>query len=242
MNENKKRFVASALSLIFAMSFLTTNVFAASSGSAMGEPPGDPPGGSAMGEPPGDPPDGAGGQGGPGGGSSASVSYTGASTIDASTTQSDPSYTSSTGGENSLLVSGGESTLTNITVTKSGDESDENSDFYGTNAAVLVYNGATLNIEGGSVTTDGAHANGVFAYGTGTVNISNVTITHKGGMHRVNAPRDNREKSEPNAMMWGTLPAQGIFVKYAENVNTDGVSIRAKKTDKRPAIYRVNVK
>ena len=172
MNENKKKFVASALSLIFAMSFLTTNVFAASDNT----PPGDPPGGSAMGEPPGDPPDGAGGQGGPGGGSSASVSYTGANTIDSSTTQSDPSYTSSTGGENSLLVSGGESTLTNITVTKSGDESDENSDFYGTNAAVLVYNGATLNIEGGSVTTDGAHANGVFAYGTGTVNISNVTI------------------------------------------------------------------
>ena len=41
---------------------------------------------------------------------------------------------------------------------------------------MLVYNGATLNIEGGSVTTDGAHANGVFAYGTGTINISGTTI------------------------------------------------------------------
>ena len=172
MNENKKRFVATALSLLFAMSVITTNVYAASANT----PPGDPPGGSAMGEPPGDPPDGApGGQGGPGGGST-SVSYTGAYTIDSSATDSDSSYTSSTGGENALLVSGGKSTLTNITVTKSGDESDENSDFYGTNAAVLVYNDATLDIKGGSVTTDGAHANGVFAYGTGTVNISDATI------------------------------------------------------------------
>ncbi len=173
MNENKKRFVASALSLIFAMSFLTTNVYASSDNT----PPGDPPGGSAMGDPPGDPPDGApGGQGGPGGGSSTSVSYTGATTIESSTTDSDSSYTSTTGGENALLVSGGESTITDITVTKSGDESDENSDFYGTNAAVLVYNDATLTIKGGSVTTNGAHASGVFAYGTGTVNISDATI------------------------------------------------------------------
>lgn len=172
MNESKKRFVVSALSLIFAMSFLTTNVSAASNNT----PPGDPPGGSAMGEPPGDPPDGApGGQGGPGGGS-ASVSYSGASTIDSSTTDSDASYTSSTGGENALLVSGGESTLNNVTVTKSGDESDENSDFYGTNAAVLVYNDATLHIKGGTVTTNGAHANGVFAYGSGTIDISDATV------------------------------------------------------------------
>ena len=178
MNENKKRFVATALSLIFAMSVISTNVYAASSDS---NPPGDPPGGSMMGEPPGDPPgdppDGM--PGGPGGmgGDAASVSYTGASTIDSSAIAEDASYKSTTGGENALLVSGGESTLKNITVTKSGDESSESSDFYGTNAAVLVYNGATLNMEGGSVTTDGAHANGVFAYGTGTVNINGTTVS-----------------------------------------------------------------
>ncbi len=37
MNENKKRFVATALSLIFAMSVISTNVYAASSDS---NPPG----------------------------------------------------------------------------------------------------------------------------------------------------------------------------------------------------------
>ena len=109
--------------------------------------------------------------------SSSSISYSGANTITSSTTLSSPTYSSTTGSENALLVSGGTSTITDITVTKSGDADDESSDFYGTNAAVLVYNGATLNIEGGTVTTAGSHANGVFAYGEGTINISDATIT-----------------------------------------------------------------
>ena len=53
MNEAKKKCVATALSILFAMSVITTNVYAASDNT----PPGDPPGGSMMGEPPGDPPD-----------------------------------------------------------------------------------------------------------------------------------------------------------------------------------------
>lgn len=117
-----------------------------------------------------------GGNGGQSSGSSSSVSYTGASTISSDTTNSNETYSSTTGGENALLVSGGTSTISNASVTKSGDESSESSDFYGTNAAVLVYNGAILNYKGGSVTTNGSHANGVFAYGSGTINISDATI------------------------------------------------------------------
>ena len=162
MKKNKKKIAATLVSLLLAMSMMSMTVFAEPDGTPPGDPPGDAPGG---------------GQGGPGGGgTSASVSYTGASTITDSQTLSGNAYASTTGGENALLVSGGTSTLTDVTVTKSGDESDENSDFYGTNAAVLVYNGATLNLTGGTVTTDGAHANGVFAYGTGIINISGTTI------------------------------------------------------------------
>ena len=114
----------------------------------------------------------------PGGSSSSasSVSYTGASTITSDTTKEGSSYSSTTGSENALLVSGGTSTLTNPTVTKSGDASGDEADFYGTNAAIMCYNGATLNVIGGTVSTDGSHANAVFAYGTGIINISNTTI------------------------------------------------------------------
>ena len=166
MANKSKKIMASALSLLLAMSLMTFNV----SAGGLGNLPGDPPDGNGPGGP------GGLGEIPPGGGSSTSVSYTGATEISSDTTKSDACYTSSTSGENALLVSGGTSTLTNFTVTKSGDESDENSDFYGTNAAVLVYNDATLTIKGGTVTTNGAHANGVFAYGTGTVNISDTTI------------------------------------------------------------------
>lgn len=123
--------------------------------------------------PPGEAP---GGMGGPGGGIDASsVTHTGASTL-TSGSLDNQTYTSSTGGENALLISSGTVTLKNPTITKSGDESSESADFYGTNAAVFAYNSGILNITGGTVTTTGAHANGVFAYDTGTINITNTKI------------------------------------------------------------------
>lgn len=119
----------------------------------------------------------SGGQGGsaPGGNSSSSINHTGASTISSDVVNSGSSYSSTTGSENALLVTGGTSTINDATITKSGDSNGDNSDFYGTNAAVLVKEG-TLNITGGTVTTNGSHANGVFAYSNGTINISNTTI------------------------------------------------------------------
>ena len=108
--------------------------------------------------------------------SSVEPTYTGALIISSDEISTDAEYSSITGGENVLLVNGGTSTISNATVTKLGDTDDENSDFYGTNAAILTYNGATLNLIGGKVITNGSHANAVFAYGTGVINLSNVTI------------------------------------------------------------------
>ena len=123
-----------------------------------------------MGTPP-DKPDGSGGAPG----SNSDISHVGATEISTDTTSSDQSYSSTNDSENALLVTGGTSTISNPTITKSGDSDGDNSDFYGTNAAVLVKEG-TLNIDGGTVTTDGSHANGVFAYSNGTINISNTDI------------------------------------------------------------------
>ena len=123
-----------------------------------------------MGTPP-DKPDGSGGAPG----SNSDISHVGATEISTDTTSSDQSYSSTNDSENALLVTGGTSTISNPTITKSGDSDGDNSDFYGTNAAVLVKEG-TLNIDGGTVTTDGSHANGVFAYSNGTINISNTEI------------------------------------------------------------------
>lgn len=114
--------------------------------------------------------------GGPEGGSSTNISYTGATTFTQKTEESNKTYTSTNGSQNALLVSGGTSTINSCTITKSGDSDGDNADFYGTNAAILTYNGSTLNINGGNITTNGAHANAVFAYGTGIININDTTI------------------------------------------------------------------
>ena len=124
---------------------------------------------SNMGTPP-DKPDGNGGEN-----SSSNVSHTGATEISSDTSNNGENYSSTEGSQNALLVTGGTSTLTNPTITKSGASDGDNSDFYGINAAVLVKTG-TLNINGGTVTTNGSHANGVFAYSNGTINISDTNI------------------------------------------------------------------
>ena len=73
---------------------------------------------------------------------------------------------------------GAASTRSNLLITKTGDSSGEDSDFYGTNAAVLAANGATLTLTDSLITTDGAYANGVFSYGSGTtVNVKDSVIS-----------------------------------------------------------------
>lgn len=112
--------------------------------------------------------------GGPGQENS-NISHVGATEISSDTTNTGISYSSNTRSQNALLVTGGTSTISNPTITKSGDSNGDNSDFYGTNAAVLVKEG-TLNINGGNVNTNGSHANGIFAYKNGKINISNTKI------------------------------------------------------------------
>lgn len=129
---------------------------------------------SSNGATPPDKPDGNGGNPGKNSGST-NVSHTGETEISSDTSNNGTTYSSTTGSQNSLLVTGGNSTISNPTVIKSGDSDGDNSDFYGTNAAVLVKEGA-LNINGGTVTTNGSHANGVFAYSNGKINISDTNI------------------------------------------------------------------
>ncbi len=73
--------------------------------------------------------------------------------------------------------SGSSATYSNLTIYKSGGTSsgNENADFYGTNAAVLSSNGATITLTDSYISTDARYASGVFAYG-GTVNVSDTTI------------------------------------------------------------------
>ena len=111
-----------------------------------------------------------------GGASGEAAGYTATNTL--TENASGTAYSSTADGENAVLVSGSDVTLTGVTVTKTGSSSGDSADFYGVNAGVLAKDGATLTITDAEITTDGTHANGVFSYGSGTtVNISDSTIT-----------------------------------------------------------------
>ena len=125
-----------------------------------GQPPERPDGGDDRGAPP---------DGAPGGmgGSSADIDYSAAVEITSAENRSGQTYTSAAADENALLICTDENvTIADPTVTKSGDsDGGDNCSFYGLNAAVLVKDGSTATITGGSVTSDADGANGVFCYG-----------------------------------------------------------------------------
>lgn len=123
------------------------------------------------------------------GGSDTVTNGTSAATIDADTTVSAETYTSSGDDENALRIDGAMVTLSGITVNKTAGLSSntENGDFYGMNAALLALNGSMVTITDATVTTNAANGNGVFSYGEGTtVNISDsiirTTMNNSGGI------------------------------------------------------------
>ena len=93
---------------------------------------------------------------------------------------SDQSYSTSTADQNAICVTGTKSYLTLIdpTITSSSATTvDGDSSWYGLDAAVLDYNGGDLTIDGGTITTSGSGGNMVYSYGTGTITISNATLS-----------------------------------------------------------------
>ena len=134
-------------------------------GDGMGTPPDGAPGGDM-----GTPPDGGmGGPGGmPGGGSgSSNIDYSGAVEITSAESQDSRTYETSAVDQSALLISTAEDvSITNPTVVKSGSsDGGDSCNFYGLNAAVLVKDGSTTTITGGTITSEADGANGVFSYG-----------------------------------------------------------------------------
>ena len=192
-----------AILITLAMLFsISLSAFAEDNGQPPEPPSGDmaPPDGG-NGQPPekpdGNPPDGApgGGFGGgtPPGGGKADFSYTAATEITEAAEQAEQTYASETADESALIINTADAvTITNPTVTKTGDsDGGDNCNFYGLNAGVLVMGGSTATISVGLIETSASGANGVFSYGGNggrngaegdgtTVNISDTIITTTG--------------------------------------------------------------
>ena len=102
---------------------------------------------------------GTGGAGGSSGTTTSTVSSSGYSWSSGTDAQSSKTYSATGEDENAVLVSGGTTTLTDCTITKTGVTSDsDSSSFYGINAAVRA-TGGTTTLSGGTITTAGTGAN-----------------------------------------------------------------------------------
>lgn len=124
---------------------------------------------------------GMGGAGGDMAGSSeGSTALTAAYTADGEELTSDgETYDSTEADVSAVLVqNGGSLTMTNGTLTKTGDTSDvDQSNFYALNAGVAVKAGSTATISDTTIETDAEGANAVFASGEGAaVTADNITI------------------------------------------------------------------
>ena len=204
-------------------------------------PSSDMPGEPSEGNPPGDPPDGNGGPGGtppggfgggmPGGGpggSSADIDYSGAVEISSADDQSGQTYASTTADESALLISTeADVTISNPTVTKTGDsDGGDNCNFYGLNAAVLVKDGTTTTITGGTITSDADGANGVFSYG------GNGGQNGASGDGTTLIIRDTKIVTTGDGSGGIMTTGGGITYAYDLDVTTSGRSSAAIRTDR----------
>jgi hypothetical protein len=105
-------------------------------------------------------------------------------------------------------------TLRGVTVITSGmSSSHENSSFFGLNAAVLATGKSVISMKGGTISTHGIGANGVFAGDPGTkAELSGVTIHTTGfAAHGVDASNE------------GTLDLTDVYIETKDN-NAAGVA------------------
>ncbi len=172
----------------------------------------------------------------PGMNNNSQTTYSGVKEITSNEDITSGEYKSSNADENAILATGNiKSTLSNITVNKTGDSAGgDNTSFYGTNSAILAKSGANLTIKNATITTDATGANGVFSYGGSattnnssgdgtTVNISNSTIT---------TSKDNS----------GGIMTTGGGTMNATNltINTAGTSSAAIRSDRGGGTVTVN--
>lgn len=140
-----------------------------------GNPPGPPPDGTMPGTPPSGAP-----SGGPGMQATAPASLQAVYALSGGSASKDGVTFSSTDRDISCVyVNGaGSLSLSKATITKRGDTtSEDESNFYGLNAAVVAAAGSSISLSGSTITTSSEGSNAVFSTGAGSkISVSNLII------------------------------------------------------------------
>ena len=113
---------------------------------------------------------------------SSGYDYSSYSAKSTNTNLSSQTISCTTSGQSAVYITSSGITISDSTITKSGDFSGdtEDSEFYGLNAAILVQ-GGELTMTGGTITNSAKVSNALVATNDGTVTISGTTITSTGG-------------------------------------------------------------
>ncbi len=156
------------------------------------------------------------------------ITYQASKEITTNTTLESGNFSSSKSDENVLLITGEISTtLSNLSVSKSGDASDgDSSNFYGNNSAILAKDKANVTLNNIEVTTTANGANGVFSYGgsatTNNASSDGTTVTISNS--KITTTKDNA----------GGIMTTGGGIMNAKNltIKTAGTSSAAIRSDR----------
>ena len=155
------------------------------------------------------------------------VSYSGVKEITSDEDISNGEYSSSNADENAILISGGKSTISDVSVNKTGDSSEgDNTSFYGINSGIVAKDGANVTIKNAIINTDANGANGVFSYGgNATTNNSNSDNT----IININDSKITTNKDNSGGIM---TTGGGIMNATNLEITTNGTSSAAIRSDR----------
>ena len=163
------------------------------------------------------------------------VSYSGVKEITSGEDISSGEYSSSEADENAILISGGKSSISDVSVNKTGDSNEgDNTSFYGINSGIVAKDGANVTIKNATINTDANGANGVFSYGgsatTNNNNSDNTTINISDS--KITTNKDNS----------GGIMTTGGGIMNATNleITTNGTSSAAIRSDRGGGIVNVD--
>lgn len=155
------------------------------------------------------------------------VSYSGVKEITSEEDISNGEYSSSNADENAILISGGKSTISDVSINKTGDSSEgDNTSFYGINSSIVAKDGANATIKNAIINTDANGANGVFSYGgNATTNNSNSDNT----IININDSKITTNKDNSGGIM---TTGGGIMNATNLEITINGTSSAAIRSDR----------
>ena len=88
----------------------------------------------------------------------------------------------------------------------------------------------------------GSSITGLPGHPVRNIRLDHIRVHQQGGCAKVAVPQDEKETAYPEGTMWGLLPAKGFFVRHAENVVFEDVTITTEQPDARPDFLKLDVK